>query len=75
MSKNFLNYILVLDGALLFVSFQCVSRYRCFIFFGCVGVRLFCCFVGVAVVTSDLRPELLDGDVWYDFPFISIVVI
>jgi len=42
--------------------------------FGCVGVRLFCYFVGVGVVTSGLRSELLGGVVWYDFPFISIVV-
>jgi len=42
--------------------------------FGCVGVRLFCCFVGVGVVTSGLRSELLDGVDWYGFPFISIDV-
>ena len=34
---------------------------------GCDGVRLFCCFVGVVMVTSGLRSELLDGVVWYGF--------
>ena len=42
--------------------------------FGCVSVHLFCCFVGVGVVSSGLRSELFDGVVWYGFPFISIVV-
>jgi len=72
-SKNFFKlYKLVLDGALLFISFKCVSLIVAS-FFGCVGLRLFCCFVGMGVVTSGLCSELLDGVVWYGFPYFLLL--
>jgi len=57
MSKKFcLIFIkLGLDGAFLFIGFICVSRYHCFISWGCVGVRLFSCNVGVVVLWNGLR--------------------
>ena len=74
MFKNFLNYIDSFFTVLCCSSVSNVCVLSLLHSFGCVGVRLFCCFVGMGVLTSGLRSELLDGVVWYGFPFISIVV-
>ena len=74
MSKNFVNYINSFLTVLCYSSVSNVYILSLLHSFGCVGVRLFCCFVAVGVVTSGLRSELLDGVVWYGSPFISIVV-
>jgi len=73
-SKNVLNHINSFLMVLCCSSVSNVCLLSLLHSFGCVGVRLFCCFEGVGVVTSCLRSELLDGVVWYGFPFISIVV-
>ena len=63
-SKNFLNYINSFLTVLCCSSVSSVCLLSLLHFFGCVGARRFCCFVGVGVVTSGLHSELLDGVVY-----------
>ena len=62
----------VSDVGTVVVAFEAVS---CCISMGDVRVRLFCCFVGVVWYQMVSHSELLDGTVWQNFPFVSIVVL